>query len=123
MIFKRMWLLILIFLLPLFFSCGVKLDVEKNLTDLAAVSLKTEGDSIYCSIEPREKIPDTHFVVFRCFRGDKLLWKSGYQVKQLAEKFKGQKVWKCRVVGGGSSIKAKDVKRVRASLSPYLPYN
>lgn len=116
-------MVILICFLPLFFCCGVKLDAEKKLTDMASVSLKTEGNSIYCYIEPREKIPENHFIIFRCFRGDRLIWKSGYQVKHLIEKFREQKVWKCLVLGGQATSKVKDVKKVRVSLSPYLPYN
>ena len=104
-------------------GCGVKLDAEKKLTDLAKVSLKTEGDVIYCLIEPREKIPENHFIIFRCFRGDKLLWKSGYQVKHLVLQFKDEKIWKCKVVSSRASLKAGDVKRIRVSLSPYLPYS
>ena len=103
-------------------ACGVKLDAEKELTDLAKVSLKTEGDVIYCLIEPRKKIPENHFIIFRCFRGDKLLWKSGYQVKHLALQFKDQKIWKCKVMGSRTNLKTGDVKKIRVSLSPYLPY-
>lgn len=104
-------------------GCGVKLDAEKKLTDLAKVSLKTEEDVIYCLIEPREEIPENHFIIFRCFRGDKLLWKSGYQVKHLALQFKDQKIWKCKVVGSRTNLKAGDIKKIRVSLSPYLPYS
>jgi len=123
MIFKKKRFLILICFLPLLFSCGIKMDAEKELTDLAKVSLKTEGDVIYCLIEPRKEIPENHFIIFRCFRGDKLLWKSGYQVKHLALQFKDQKIWKCKVVGSRTNLKAGDIKKIRVSLSPYLPYS
>ncbi|MCK4944205.1 MAG: hypothetical protein KAS65_11550 [Candidatus Aminicenantes bacterium] len=120
---KQINILSVILFLVLFSGCGVKLDAEKKLTDLAKVSLKTEGDVIYCLIEPREEIPENHFIIFRCFRGDKLLWKSGYQVKHLALQFKDQKIWKCKVVSSRPSLKAGDVKKIRVSLSPYLPYS
>ena len=103
-------------------GCGVKLDAEKNLTDLANVTLKKDGGVMYCLIEPRAKIPGNHFIIFRCYRGDKLLWKSGYQVKHLADQFKGKKIWTCTVIGTTSAVKAKEIKRVKVSLSPYLPY-
>ena len=122
MTFKRILCLLLIGFLFLLLGCGVKLDAEKNLTDLAKVTLKKDGGAIYCLIEPRAKIPENHFIVFRCFRGDKLLWKSGFQVKHLADQFKGKKVWKCTVIGPTSAVKAKEIKKVKVSLSPYLPY-